>query len=138
MDDEPFNILGMQIKIDTIGINGLSKLVDRAYSGVEALKLVKEGLKSQDPEAQKYVYGLIITDISMPIMDGYELTKEIRNFYHVHNMAQPLIVACTGHVEETYIEKAWEYEIDEVIPKPVEQKLLEEVIRETIYLSSYN
>jgi len=28
---------------------------------------------------------------------------------------QPMIVACTGHTEEEYIQKAWNFKIDEVI-----------------------
>ena len=39
----------------------------------------------------------------MPIMDGYEATKSIRNFIKFKNMKKPMIVACTGHTEEEYI-----------------------------------
>lgn len=28
-----------------------------------------------------HTYGLILTDISMPIMDGYESSESIRDFY---------------------------------------------------------
>ena len=42
VDDEPFNILGMQIIMNQLNINGLSKQVDRAYNGLEALNKVKD------------------------------------------------------------------------------------------------
>jgi len=36
-------------------------------------------------------------------MDGYEASSEIRDFYLTKKVPQPLIVACTGHVEEEFI-----------------------------------
>ena len=33
VDDEPYNILGMEIKLSRLGIKGLQKFVDRAYNG---------------------------------------------------------------------------------------------------------
>ena len=44
----------------------------------------------------------------------------------------PRIVACTGHVEEEYVAKAWSYKMDEVIPKPVSSALIEIVLEELI------
>lgn len=66
VDDEPFNILGMEITMKQLKIKGLSKFVDRAYNGLEAFNKVKEGFFSGS-----HVYGLILTDISMPVMDGF-------------------------------------------------------------------
>lgn len=40
VDDEPFNILGMQITLKQLNIRGLSQFVDRAFNGLEALKKV--------------------------------------------------------------------------------------------------
>ena len=63
----------------------------------------------------------------MPVMDGYELADEIRNFYRINKVPQPMIVAITGHIEEDYINKAWTHEIDEVIPKPVNAEILKDI-----------
>ena len=52
-------------------------------------------------------YCLIITDISMPIKDGYEATKEIRHYCSVNKIVQPYIIAITGHCEQRYVEHAW-------------------------------
>ena len=122
VDDEPFNILGMQLNINKLGINGLSGLYDRAYNGYEAILKVKDLY-----ESTHQIYGLIFTDISMPIMDGYELTEEIRSYYRHIKVPQPMVVAVTGHVEEEFIKKAWMYEIDEVIPKPVNLENLKQI-----------
>ena len=77
VDDEPFNVISMLITIGRVGIKGLSSLVDRAYNGIEALNYVKDSYNSGS-----HVYGLVITDISMPLMDGYELSDSIRDFYN--------------------------------------------------------
>lgn len=43
-----------------------------------------------------------------------------------------MIVACTGHVEEEYIAKAWSKDMDEVIAKPVSSAQIEMVLEELI------
>ena len=67
-------------------------------------------------------------DCSMPIMDGYETTENIRRFCKKQNIQQPMIVACTGHTEEEYIQKAWRYEMDEVVPKPSNINVIREIL----------
>lgn len=44
VDDEPFNIMGMQITMNQLNIKGLIKSVDRAYNGLEAFNKVKDAL----------------------------------------------------------------------------------------------
>ena len=68
----------------------------------------------------------------MPVMDGYDSSREIRDFYEANQMKQPLIVACTGHVEEEFIQKAWFCGIDEILPKPVSIEVLTEISKEII------
>lgn len=45
----------------------------------------------------------------MPILDGYQSTKQIREFIKSKGLIQPMIIACTGHIEEEYVNKAWDY-----------------------------
>ena len=44
-------------------------MVDRAYNGLEAFTILKDGY-----EQGSHLYGLVLTDISMPVMDGFELS----------------------------------------------------------------
>lgn len=64
---------------------------------------------------KQYSYGLIFMDLSMPILNGFEATDLIRNFIRRKKMFQPMIIACTGHTEDEYLQKAWAHQIDEVI-----------------------
>ena len=69
VDDEPFNVVSMQLSLSRLEIKGLDSLVDRAYNGLEALNKVKDSFMGGH-----HVYGLVISDISMPVMDGYEVS----------------------------------------------------------------
>jgi len=62
-------------------------------------------------------YGLIFTDCSMPIMDGYECTTKIRKCMNHYHLPQPYVVACTGHTEDEYTRLAWASKMDEIIIK---------------------
>ena len=68
----------------------------------------------------------------MPFLNGYEASIQIRRLIEEHSFEQPKIVACTGHVENEYIEKAWRHQMDEVLPKPVSQAILQEILNEII------
>ena len=91
-------------------------------SGEGALRQIKNGK----------VYSLIITDLSMPVLDGYQTATKIRNFYTAHNLPQPVIIACTGHTEHEYIEKAWRHKINEVLAKPMNVQVAKEILKDFI------
>jgi hypothetical protein len=43
-----------------------------------------------------------------------------------------MIVACTGHTEEEFIQKAWRHQMDEILPKPIDFEALKLILREII------
>ena len=91
VDDEPYNMLALETILAQAEKQLLTKLygpdildqsdcritdlVDRASNGQDALDVVKN--------SSRYgcTYSLIFMDCSMPIMDGYESTKCIRQYY---------------------------------------------------------
>ena len=127
VDDEPYNILSLQLLFRQVGYNMLNNIADRAYNGKHAINIVQESLLEG-----KHIYSLIFMDLSMPIVDGFVATKRIRQFYKQHKVTQPFIVACTGHVEYDYIKQAWHSHMDEVAPKPIDLTLLKAIIEENI------
>ena len=91
--------------------------VDLAENGRQALEAYK----------RKH-YDLILMDIQMPVMDGYEATREIRKLETHDSTTQPLnhlpIIAMTAHAIEGYREKCLEAEMDDYIAKPLKRKEL--------------
>ena len=96
----------------------------RGFQIVEANDGV-DGLKKLSAEK----FDLILTDINMPIMDGYEATDKIREHYKDQ---QPLIVACTGHTEYNFIQKAWKHQMDEVVEKPANIQVITRILEEAV------
>ena len=64
VDDEPFVL---EVLTDLLRIYGVRD-IDVALNGVEALAKVK-----------KETYDVILSDVAMPKMDGFELMKNIRS-----------------------------------------------------------
>ena len=113
-----------------MGFRGINAIIDQAFNGEEALDMVKKGCQKQ--ANQQYCYGLIFMDCSMPIVDGYDASDNIRAFLRSNNMPQPVIIACTGHTEEEFIQKAWRHKMDEVVAKPTNFDILKEILSEMI------
>lgn len=128
VDDEPFNLMSLKFLL-TKTLNKAADAgshIDFALNGLEAVQAIEQHLASDEE------YGLVFMDCSMPIMDGYQATMNIRELITDRKRKQPTIVACTGHVEGAYIQKAWDFGMDEVLPKPASIATVEEIIQECI------
>jgi len=89
--------------------------VDVVDSGAEALEAVRRN-----------TYDLIIMDIQMPEMDGYEATKEIRRIEGTTKHVP--IVALTANALQGDREKCLSAGMDEYISKPFRAAELEAVL----------
>ena len=78
VDDEPYNLMGLEVLLQQTGYKNIMQLIDKAGDGLEALQRVKNSVRDM-----KFSYGLIIIDCSMPLMNGYEATEKIRRYLKV-------------------------------------------------------
>ncbi len=106
--------LGTRLSIsDYLDISGYSVIA--AENGQEALRLVEQ-----------YQPHLIVTDIAMPEMDGYELIKRVR--------ARPIfrllpVIFLTAHTSTKERIRGYQLGCDNYLPKPFELEELGVVIR---------
>ncbi|WP_031480384.1 hybrid sensor histidine kinase/response regulator [Maridesulfovibrio frigidus] len=74
-------------------------------------------------------YDLILMDIHMPIMDGYEATKHIRKLEKNANLEQVPIVALSAHNAQSHIDKCFAAGMNDCIAKPIRRSELIEVVK---------
>ena len=102
VEDNPFN---QMVAVDTLNdmINDLS--IDVAENGKIGVEMV-----------EKKDYDLVLMDIQMPEMDGFEATKAIRSLQAPKNSIQ--IMAMTANVTTEEISKCFESGMNAYISKP--------------------
>lgn len=106
-DDETSEILIEEF------VGELFKVILKAKNGIEAVNLCR-----QNPDID-----LILMDIQMPVMNGYEATQQIRQFNK-----EVIIIAQTAFAFSTNKEKAIEAGCSDYISKPINREKLIELI----------
>ena len=101
-------------------------------SGQEALTKIKDSI-SIDGDSVSTDIGLIFTDLSMPMMDGYQFSVNCRRLLRnsgIDRIFQPKIIALTGHTESEFFLRAFKKRIDQVYSKPIASDYIKLVLLE--------
>jgi len=112
VEDELFNYIYFS---EVLKLHGIQTI--KAENGEEALEAVR-----QHPEID-----LILMDIKMPFMDGYEAFSEIRKV----RPGVP-VIAQTAYALSHERKEILEYGFNDYIAKPVEEEHLMEVIHQNL------
>ena len=99
-------------------------VVTKTWNGQEAVEIFE---KSRPDE-----FDVILIDIMMPVMNGYEAAKMIRSMDREDAKTIPIIAMTANAFTEDRI-KAKEAGMDEHISKPIDMKLLVKIIHELVY-----
>jgi CheY-like chemotaxis protein len=79
-------------------------------------------------EFKSSAFDVILMDVSMPVMDGYEATRMIRDIEKDEGRARTPIVCLTAHVMASDVDDSMEAGMDDFLAKPISQDKLEKVI----------
>lgn len=105
VDDRKENLIALSAVLNNSGYRS-----DSALSGEDALKLL---LKND--------YGLLILDVQMPVMNGFELAELIKGNSRTKDI--PLIFLSANAIQKDFFTKGHEAGALDYMTKPVDEKL---------------
>lgn len=117
-DDNEFNRQIITMLLDEMKIN-----YEVACNGKEALDKVEHFASiGQD-------FKLIILDIEMPILSGWEVSKQIRKSIAEGKLISDVkILAYTGYTSPEDIQKCYQYGMDGYLEKPIAREKLKSIV----------
>lgn len=110
----------LYVEDDEDVMDGAFKFLKRRFTTVYAALNGKEGLEifmQNSPD-------IVITDIKMPVMDGLDMSKKIKEI----NPAIPVIIT-TAYTEVPYLMQAIDIGVDSYVLKPIVNENLYETVR---------
>ena len=115
VDDNAANVFVMQKML-----NLLHYKTDKAMNGLECVcKVTEKGLLG---------YLVILMDINMPVMNGFEASEAINKLIMKGKVSKTPIIAVTAQDETSIVEQCKIYGIVSCLFKPVKIKSLEETL----------
>ncbi len=116
-EDTPTNQVLIKMLLQKMGLN---------------VTIVADGKEALD-KATSNIYDMIFMDMHMPVMSGYQATKEIRD----KGLMTP-IVALTASVMEEDKDKCFTAGCNEFLAKPINRKSLQTILEKYLVKSSEN
>lgn len=107
----------------------LVQVLELNYSGVMSAAMGAQGLKM----AQKEAPDVIILDVMMPVMDGFETCRRLRG---IPGLAEIGIIMLTALSDVDIVQKAGEAGADLCLSKPCSMKDLEAAIERLLNRSA--
>ena len=112
------NDLNAEIAIEILKSEGY--LVEHASHGQQCIEMLQN--------ASDGYFDLILMDIQMPFMNGYEACKEIRKMKDTQKANIP-IIAMTANAFEEDKQMAMQSGMNDYVPKPMDMKILNPILQ---------
>ncbi len=126
-NDEPTTLAGIRVLLIEDNLVN-AKLASRILTKVEAEVEWVENGELGVAAWEKGTFDLILMDVQMPVMDGFNATEVIRKR---ENAADHIpIIALTAHALAGYREKCLAVGMDEFLTKPLNAKLLRQTVKQ--------
>lgn len=113
-DDSDMNNSVTRAILERYGMN-----VIVAQNGAEAVELFRQ--------SEPFSFCAVLMDIAMPVMDGFEASKEIRKLERPDSSTTP-IIAVTASVEPSEKQKTYDCGMNDFLTKPFAPESLCKII----------
>ncbi len=80
-------------------------------------------------ENPQHDFDLIFMDCQMPVLDGYEATKKLQNYWKSHLDSRVPVIALTANVMTEDKKKCLDSGMDDYMGKPINLKKIEKIIK---------
>lgn len=117
VDDDQINLFVLSKYLESFGLRYIT-----AFNGKNALEKVKE-----EPN-----FSLILMDCYMPIMNGFEATKTIKDTYRKKQIKEPIIVGLTASSANKDLDMCKQCGMQETWTKPISKKKMKEKLQEIL------
>lgn len=114
------NAINMEISTELLTMNGAK--VTQAWNGKEAVDLIRQ--------SKEFTFDAILMDMQMPVMDGCEAARRIRNLPDRLDTGRIPIIAVTANAFAEDISATTAAGMDAHISKPIDFKLLCKTLHE--------
>jgi len=101
----------------------LKRVLPEEYK-TEKIDIAKNGQEAVD-KYKENKYDIVFMDLTMPIKDGYQATKEITDFDK-----DAFVVVVTADIQKSGFEKVIDSGASRMVPKPATTDKLKEVLEE--------
>ncbi len=112
VEDNLINQQIAQAMLEKVGVK-----VELAGNGQQALEALDRGR-----------FALILMDIGMPVMDGLEATRRLRQREALGGLPRTPVIALTAHTTATDRQACIDAGMDDFLPKPFNRAALEQIV----------
>tara|TARA_Y100001960_G_scaffold331713_1_gene429616 strand:+ start:5973 stop:8540 length:2568 start_codon:yes stop_codon:yes gene_type:complete len=108
-------------------VNQQIAIIHLRNAGME-YTLAENGLEAVNKYKSNEKFDIVLMDCMMPVKDGFEATKEIREHENKNDMKKIPIIALTASVIDDDIQRCFSVGMNSYIPKPVKrERLIDEI-----------
>ena len=119
VDDEIFNILVLESFCKYFRLP-----TEKAFNGKEAIEKILR-LKEEGT-----VVRIVLLDVNMPVMDGYETSKALNAMVEKGELDEIVIIGITAYVAPDMIAKCYKAGFTKVLNKPVSKEALRTALKD--------
>ncbi|KAL4496169.1 hypothetical protein ABPG72_012906 [Tetrahymena utriculariae] len=123
VDDSDFNIYILDKYLKTCSIDA-----DTSTNAPGSEKKVRDKIENAKCDSCK-VYKMIFMDLNLGAACGIQTANNIQQIYESFQLPQPVIIACTGFIDEATIQKCLANGFDDYLAKPIIKNQLIEILQ---------